>query len=146
MREINKIIIHCSDSLFGDRDIIDTWHRNRGFKEIGYHYVILNGRIKYADPYDQKIDGILQIGRDIKVTGAHCQGDNKDSIGICLIGTNRFTIRQNDKLIMLINDLRETYGNHIKVFGHYEMKSGIKQGKTCPNIDMVKFRKEYLKE
>ena len=37
------IVIHCSDSSYGTVDIIDHWHKMRGWSGIGYHYVIGNG-------------------------------------------------------------------------------------------------------
>jgi hypothetical protein len=37
MRAIKQIIIHCSDSEFGNVIQIDRWHRERGWKGIGYH-------------------------------------------------------------------------------------------------------------
>jgi len=145
MREINKIILHCSDSIFGDRDLIDGWHRSKGFKCVGYHYIILNGRTRYSAVYDNTIDGILQIGRDIRDNGAHCVGENSDSIGICLIGIDKFTDKQINRLTLLISGLRERFGN-IPILGHYETKSGAKQSKTCPNIFMPEFRKKHFNE
>ena len=45
----SAIIIHCSDSRWGNAWHIDTWHRDRGFQwpggAIGYHWVVCNGRI-----------------------------------------------------------------------------------------------------
>ena len=76
MRKINKVIIHCSATPEG-RDYtvadIDRWHRERGFNEIGYHYVVYR-------------DGSVHAGRDVAKIGAHCKGQNADSIGICYIG------------------------------------------------------------
>ena len=76
MRKINKVIIHCSATPEG-RDYtvadIDRWHRERGFNEIGYHYVVYR-------------DGSVHTGRDVAKIGAHCKGQNADSIGICYIG------------------------------------------------------------
>lgn len=76
MRKINKIIIHCSATAAG-RDFsaadIDRCHRARGFNSIGYHYVI-------------RLDGTVETGRPLALTGAHCKGHNSDSIGICYIG------------------------------------------------------------
>ena len=43
VREIKKVIIHCSDSDFGTASVIDGWHKERGWDGIGYHYVITNG-------------------------------------------------------------------------------------------------------
>ena len=45
MRVIDTIVIHQSDSAFGNAAVIDEWHRERGWSGIGYHWVILNGRI-----------------------------------------------------------------------------------------------------
>ena len=60
MREIKKIIIHCSDSEFGDAALIDKWHKERGWTGIGYHYVILNGCRKATmtgfQPYKKEDD------------------------------------------------------------------------------------------
>ena len=76
MRKINKVIIHCSATPEG-RDYtvadIDRWHRERGFNEIGYHYVVYR-------------DGSVHTGRDVAKIGAHCKGQNANSIGICYIG------------------------------------------------------------
>lgn len=73
---MDSIIIHCSATRqgadFGAADIA-RWHRQRGFRDIGYHYVI-------------RLDGTLEKGRPIEQAGAHCKGWNAASIGICYIG------------------------------------------------------------
>ena len=56
MREISKIILHCSDSEWGSASVIDQWHKERGWTEIGYHYVITNGQTepkKYNSNYGE---------------------------------------------------------------------------------------------
>ena len=76
MRRIDEIIIHCSDSPEGRNDKaedIRKWHKQRGFNDIGYHYVI-------------DLDGTVEKGRPIEQAGAHCTGHNRNSIGICYIG------------------------------------------------------------
>lgn len=76
MRTINRIIIHCSATKRGQNvnaKIIDKWHRDQGYCEIGYHYVILE-------------DGTIEKGRDIDKVGAHCLQQNNGSIGICYCG------------------------------------------------------------
>ena len=49
MRTINQIIIHCTATKAGRKttvEEIDRWHRARGFRCIGYHYVIyLDGTV-----------------------------------------------------------------------------------------------------
>lgn len=62
MRKITEIIVHCSATPEGkDYTVhdIDRWHRARGFKCIGYHYVIYR-------------DGSIHNGRPVEQTGAHC--------------------------------------------------------------------------
>lgn len=76
MRKINKIVIHCSATREGQSFTvadIDGWHRARGFAKIGYHFII-------------DLNGNVFKGRDISEIGAHVQGHNSDSIGICYIG------------------------------------------------------------
>lgn len=46
----------------------------RGFRDIGYHYVIEGS-------------GALQIGRELPQVGAHCP-PNAGRIGICVVGDN----------------------------------------------------------
>lgn len=76
MRKITELILHCSATPEG-KDFsttdIDRWHKARGFKMIGYHYVI-------------RLDGTIEQGRPLEMTGAHCKGHNAHSIGICYIG------------------------------------------------------------
>ena len=76
MRNIDKIIVHCSATPEGKTyraADIDAWHRKRGFKMIGYHYVVL-------------LDGSMECGRPESMVGAHCTGHNARSIGVCYIG------------------------------------------------------------
>ena len=76
MRKIRKIIIHCSATQEGKDVSVETirkWHLKRGWRDIGYHFVI-------------GLDGQVQEGRPIEQTGAHTKGHNFDSIGICYIG------------------------------------------------------------
>jgi len=138
MREIDKIIIHCSDSGFGDAATIDGWHKERGWDGIGYHYVILNGYRYPGQGYRADEDGLIENGRPIEKPGAHCRGANKTSIGICLIGKHLFTARQlYGSLPKLIRRIGIETVREIEVKGHYEFD----KGKTCPNIDMDLLRK-----
>ena len=76
MRKIDLIIIHCSATAEG-KDFraadIDRWHRQQGFKSIGYHFVV-------------RLNGEVERGRPIAEVGAHCKGHNATSIGVCYIG------------------------------------------------------------
>lgn len=135
MRKIDKIIIHCSATPEG-RDItaemIDTWHKERGYNGIGYHYVIY-------------LDGSVHDGRPVDVPGAHCKGQNAHSIGICYIGgmsrdnkraMDTRTPAQKDALVKLVRELKERYPN-ATIHGHNEFAA-----KDCPSFDVQKWRKE----
>ena len=129
------IIIHCSDSIFGNEKLIDEWHKERGFSKIGYHYVICNGRPKSKQKDNS--DGKIEIGRNEDEVGAHCTGVNTQSIGICLIGVNKFTEAQFVSLKSLVNKLRAKYViPFTSILGHNQTASGMQQGKTCPNFDV----------
>lgn len=135
-RNIERIILHCSDSPYGNVALIDEWHRKRGFDRIGYHFVILNGypteqayRLKQPQFW---LDGTAQIGRPVEAVGAHAKGYNRTSVGICLIGKRLFTMHQFETVSRLIRRLRSEYPDSV-LNGHYELAS---DSRTCPNIDM----------
>lgn len=117
-----RIVIHCSDTPnnmdWVSSKHIDDWHKQKGFKEIGYHFVI-------------KRDGELETGRPMNKMGAHVKGHNYDSIGICLIGKDKFTREQFKSLRYCLEGIYQLYGiSEDKIFCHYELDSK----KTCPNI------------
>ena len=131
MREINEIIIHCTATESGhDYSVktIDKWHRERGFKQIGYHYII-------------HLDGKIEHGRDVSLIGAHCKGHNRNSIGIAYVGglycgqpCNTMTAAQMQSLIHVIQLLIEAFPTIKKVSGHNDYAH-----KTCPCFDVHKF-------
>lgn len=126
MRDINMIIVHCSDSppdRGDDAATIHRWHKERGWDGIGYHYVILE-------------DGSVQSGRPEYWTGAHCKAYNFDSIGICLIGEDSFTLEQRAALRILCTDIIDRYPaiKHA-VVGHCDLDGT----KTCPNFNVKKW-------
>lgn len=118
MRAIHKAIIHCAATpnfkVF-DRADIDRWHKERGWSGIGYHYVI-------------RVDGVVELGRPEEKIGAHCKGHNKDSIGICMIGTDEFTPEQWKALKALRKTLKAKYSG-ISFHGHNEFSE-----KECPGF------------
>jgi N-acetylmuramoyl-L-alanine amidase len=137
-RLISLIIIHCAATPNGQhlgRDgqtaaqRIDEWHRERGFHRsspvtnpdltaIGYHYVI-------------ETDGSLLTGRDECEIGAHCLGHNSESIGVCMVGTDAFTVEQWTTLLNLTNRLQDNYRN-ARLAGHNEFSN-----KICPGFKVA---------
>jgi N-acetylmuramoyl-L-alanine amidase len=133
MRKINKIVIHCSDSEFGNASLIREWHtKERGWQDIGYHYVITNGIVESAFSYDEDKDGVIEEGRPLEISGAHVKGHNKNSVGVCLIGKHHFTGKQlYNALPTLLRLLISAYKLSVDdVCGHTELDSN----KTCPNF------------
>ena len=127
-RTINEIIVHCSATPEGKDYTLDTirqWHRQRGFSDIGYHYVI-------------HPDGTVEEGRDVNIAGAHCSGHNSKSIGICYIGgmtadnkkaKDTRTEEQRTNLKALLMAMRKLYPT-AKIHGHRDFAA-----KACPSFD-----------
>lgn len=135
MRYINEIILHCSDTKEGiDFNINDIrrWHKAQGWKDVGYHYVIL-------------LDGTIQQGRALEEIGSHCKGHNAHSIGICYIGgldkngkiKDTRTNQQKAALYNLLNKLCERFPDAL-IHGHNEFAN-----KACPCFDVAKEYKSY---
>jgi hypothetical protein len=128
-----RIIIHCSDSEWGTVEVVRQWHRERGFDDIGYHFLITNGKISTKRTLIA-LDGAVCLGRSLDYQGAHTYGFNKDSIGICLIGVKHFTEEQLFACRELIADLLNMYPSITEVKGHRDYDSK----KTCPNFDVLR--------
>lgn len=123
MREINRIVVHCA-ATYSDMDIgsaeIREWHLDRGWSDIGYHYVI-------------RRNGDVDLGRPVKRPGAHAKGYNMKSIGICLVGglpDFNYTRPQMKRLEDLISTLLEEFPE-AEVCGHNELS-----GKDCPQFNV----------
>ena len=147
-RQISNIIVHCSDSSWGTAREIRKWHLEKGWKDIGYHFVILNGRVLPGTEF-LFLDGSIECGRELdgdafiedNEAGAHAMGYNDSAIGICLILKQAPTIGQLDSLKEMLLHLCRQFSIPIKnVLGHNETESGRAQGKTCPNFDMEPVR------
>lgn len=110
--DINLIVIHCSATPNGRWTTaadIDGWHKTRGFSRdmsiaphhepalnhIGYHFLILT-------------TGAVCCGRPLIETGSHARDNNGSSIGVCLVGTDRFSPAQWDALSANIRSLAGT--------------------------------------
>jgi N-acetylmuramoyl-L-alanine amidase len=122
------IILHCSDSKFGNACLIDRWHAEKGFDNgtvhIGYHYVILNGQLT-ANKYHKFFNGSIETGRalddddkfEFDETAAATLGKN-NCVQICFIGeSGDFTISQMKNCAILLRMLKEQYSD-IKVYQH----------------------------
>ena len=141
MKRIDYIVLHRSESNWGNLKIIDKWHRDKGFSKIGYNWVVLNQFPTSVDYRGKKpsieSDGKIEIGRSSKVDGAHCYGYNDVSIGICMIGTRHFTSKQLASVRYLVNKVLQEHPD-AKLVGHCELRE---DKPNCPNVDM-----DYIRE
>jgi N-acetylmuramoyl-L-alanine amidase len=130
-REITEVIVHCAATPEGKSFTVDDvrrWHRQKGWTDVGYHYVI-------------GLRGELWLGRDVDIQGAHCAagGHNRKSIGVCYIGgvardgktpKDTRTPEQKATLLKLLMDLRKLYPG-MRIYGHHDFE----RGKACPSFD-----------
>ena len=134
------IILHCSATREG-QDVkaktIKQWHKERGFDDIGYHYVI-------------DLDGTIEKGRDEALVGAHCKGHNATSIGICYVGgcdknmkpKDTRTPEQKRSMLSLVRKLVNKYKIPVtQIWAHHDFD----KHKACPSFEISEFRKDYIK-
>lgn len=132
IRNINRIIVHCTATPEGRAETIQSirnMHLANGWSDIGYHYLI-------------GLNGERWNGRNVNLVGAHCNGYNANSIGVCYVGgvdknlkaKDTRTQKQKDALISILKDLRRLYPK-AKICGHRDLD---KHGKLCPSFDATK--------
>lgn len=133
MRAIDAIVIHCTahpDTSFGVgvAEIRRDHVHERGWDDVGYHYVI-------------RRNGEIECGRMDSVKGAHCPPMNANSIGVAWVGIDTPSKQQRASMVRLTKELMARYAVPIhRVFGHKEADPDC--GKACPVISMIDFRKE----
>jgi hypothetical protein len=136
IKDIEKIIVHCAATREGDDSIdaatIDRWHKARGWRGIGYHFVVL-------------IDGTIQKGRNLDVQGAHASKENPTSWGVCYIGgvekdgktpKDTRTDAQKKSMLELLKFLKVVAPN-ATIHGHREFAA-----KACPSFDAAEEYKD----
>ena len=140
------IVIHHSATESGSVATLDRVHRARGFDELGYHFVIGNGR--------GELDGKVRPTRrwHTQKWGAHCGGTpgneyNNYGIGICLVGD--FTKRppstkQLEALHSLVVRLRAKYDIlPANVIGHCEAPNART---SCPGGKLQAYLKSAFRQ
>jgi len=142
------LVVHCSATtpkMDWGRAEIEKTHRQRGFLTIGYHYVI-------------KRDGTVEKGRPDDTIGAHVEGYNARSLGICMIGgigtdgktpEDNFTAAQYRALVHTLKSLRHAYPAAF-IRGHRDLSPDLNGDrritpnewlKACPCFDVAAFVK-----
>jgi len=127
MRKISEILVHCAATYPGQNTTVedlDRWHKEKGYKTIGYHYVVY-------------LDGSVHIGRPVEQVGAHCKGHNAHSIGVCYIGglnkdgqpCDTRNEEQKEALRILLTELKTQYQGAV-IYSHSDFAA-----KACPCFD-----------
>lgn len=133
-RSITEIIVHCTATPEGRDYTVEQCrfdHKKRGFKDIGYHYLIYR-------------DGTIHEGRNVNIEGAHTKYHNQNSIGVSYVGglenkpgvdydklnpKDTRTQQQKDALLNLLEALKMMYPM-AKIYGHLDFAK-----KACPSFD-----------
>ena len=144
MRSINLIVVHCSATRANralTTEELETIHRRRGFRGIGYHYYI-------------RWDGTVVNTRPLELVGAHAKGHNAHSIGLCYEGgldcngkpADTRTPEQRSALRLLVYQLLKRFRNSY-VCGHRDLSPDLNRNgeiepeewiKECPCFEVKK--------
>jgi hypothetical protein len=144
MRSINLIVVHCSATRANralTTEELETIHRRRGFRGIGYHYYI-------------RRDGSVVNTRPLELVGAHAKGHNAHSIGLCYEGgldcngkpADTRTPEQRSALRLLVYQLLKRFRNSY-VCGHRDLSPDLNRNgeiepeewiKECPCFEVKK--------
>ena len=140
-REIKHLVVHCTATREKQHITVDQvrkWHTDKGWSDIGYHYLIY-------------LDGTIKKGREDYKIGAHVKGFNKNSIGIAYVGgvdkdlkpKDTRTEAQKETLCELLKELKSLYLN-AEIRGHRDFSKDLNNNgviepfefsKACPSFD-----------
>jgi hypothetical protein len=139
------IVIHHSATPTGGAKAFDRMHKQKGWDELGYHFVVGNGT--------DTADGLVEVGPrwPKQKWGAHAKTPdnryNNYGIGICLVGNfdkERPTQAQVQSLARLVAHLMKTYKIPAdRIIGHGETKATECPGKNVHLADIRKLALQY---
>lgn len=137
--KVNTVWVHCAatrpewmegQSTAQKVEEIRRWHKARGWRDIGYHWII-----------DR--DGTVKPGRAEDEQGAHVRGHNENSLGVCLIGghgsdqsdlfSDNFTDEQDKALRALLRQIEQRHGS-VRIRGHNDVSP-----KACPGFNVARW-------
>lgn len=128
-RPIHELVWHCAATPEGKDFTVEdirAWHRQRGFSDIGYHYVVYR-------------DGRIMLGRPVGQVGAHVAGHNAGTVGCCYVGgvsadgrsaKDTRTAAQKSSMLWLTIELSRRFPI-ARISGHNEYAA-----KACPSFDV----------
>lgn len=135
MRKINKIVIHCSATNVNQDytpERLTRDHKARGFSSAGYHFYIRQSGQRVAF-------------RPIEQIGAHVEGQNANSIGVCYEGgidkTGKTADTRNPQqkaaLLSLLQELVKMFPD-AKICGHRDLSPDLNGNGTIESNEWVK--------
>lgn len=133
MRRISSIVLHHSAGNPTDtfEQIRDYHMKQRHYSDIGYHYIIT-------------FDGKIHVGRPEDTIGAHVQGHNANSLGICLVGNSELNPMSEAQLASLVPLLEHLLDKHSlkkkDVLGHSEIADNPT---ACPGRHNLLWLKQW---
>lgn len=124
------IALHHAEDVTCTANQIHEWHKSNGWSGIGYHFFV-------------RKNGEIYRGRPIGALGAHVQGMNHCSIGICAEGDyhNRDKVMpktQKQAIKELVTYLKGIYPE-AKIVGHREIGDSNCPGRYYPLEEMKNY-------
>lgn len=124
--EITDVVFHHSASVRDTTKLetIQQWHLDKGWRRIGYHWVIESAPVR------------VRPCHPLYELGIHVRGQNTGKLGVCIVGDNRFddqrwTPEQIGAGLRLYQALRELLPG-IGYGGHRDYD----RDRTCPEVDV----------
>lgn len=124
------ITVHCTATKNGEpvtRESLHKWHvLENGWSDIGYHgWINPCGTFERGRPYNA-------IGAHVAKGNVYMMGIN---VGLCMAGTNKFTIKQYERLRWEMDTLVQLYDvPPWQIFTHNHFPTAQAQGKACPGF------------
>lgn len=130
----NYVVLHHAAAKACSPYQVDSWHKANGWSGIGYHYFI-------------RKDGTIYRGRPEWATGAHAQGKNHESIGICVEGNydEEYIMPDDQKEAVkaVLRDIKLRYPN-TTVKGHKHVGATGCPGKYYPLSEMMTYYRNII--
>lgn len=125
-RPVTRVFLHCTAYGHGDLmgkallDAVTSWHKARGFRTTGYHYLI------------DREGTLIPTYRGLEEIPAAQEGNNTGTIAICLDGLMQadFNEKQFETLRALADQIDTAYSGLVHYHGHCEVAN-----KACPVFD-----------
>ena len=128
----NYIALHHAAAKTCTADQIDEWHKANGWSGIGYHFFV-------------RKDGSIYRGRPLDSIGAHVQGMNDCSVGICAEGDydveEEMPAAQKSAIKALLRYLKDIYPS-AKIVGHRDIGDSDCPGRYYPVFEMQYYYKD----